>query len=291
MREHHKRIKTYGVGADLSRKEWLDYLREIMAQGYLEQTADQYPVLKLGQGAKSVLTGGTRVMLRKREEPANLASRAGGAKAREEEQRDYPRDLFELLRQARRQLAEDADVPPYQVLSDSSLIDLACKLPADSESLIDVSGFGEKKIEFFGDAFLSVVKQWCKEQGIAPKKLRVPTRKDRSKKSKSRLTSTARQSFELFRAGHSLEEIAQERGIQDRTVAGHLADAVIAGKIDLEEMVAPDRVEAIEQTARQVGSAFLKPIKEALPEDYDYNEIRMVVESLRARDQNNTPEE
>jgi hypothetical protein len=110
-----------------------------------------------------------------------------------------------------------------------------------------------------------------------PKSTGTPPKTKKEQKDK---TPTAQVSYDLFRAGKTMTEIAEERGYVIGTIEGHLALYVEKGEIDVKELVKPDRLKKILAVAKQdlEGSA---AIKAELPSDYGYGEIKLVLASLK----------
>jgi ATP-dependent DNA helicase RecQ len=91
------------------------------------------------------------------------------------------------------------------------------------------------------------------------------------------------QSFELFKKGISIEEIAQQRKLSPVTVEGHLAHYVEFGEIEVTRLVLPEKIKIIEEAILQHGIEKLAPLKEALGEGYSFGEIRAVIAHLNLR--------
>ncbi|MCB0296334.1 MAG: HRDC domain-containing protein, partial [Calditrichaeota bacterium] len=116
----HDRLTTYGIGKEFSKKQWSHLSRQLVRQGLLEKEP-AYGGLKLTQRAGEVFAGRAKVFGTIQEEPL--------APARAETPANYDAALFELLREKRKALADAANVPPYVIFSDKSLIDMASFFP------------------------------------------------------------------------------------------------------------------------------------------------------------------
>ena len=181
-------------------------------------------------------------------------------------------DLIEYLRDWRRALAKERGIPAFIVLHDSSLEDLARKRPASLAELHDVSGFGERKVEAFGNAVLDALRSF--QSGA------------RVSRQPSQAVSPTEETRQLLAEGCSLEEIAQRRGRMLATVAGTIAVMVEAGDLDFrEEWVSPEKRARIEEVCQKIGLQWLKPIMAALPQEITFPELRLVVAKLRRENQ------
>ena len=148
----HNEMATWGIGRDLSDQEWRGVVRQLLAQGMLA-VEGEYGILVLTPSSATVLSGERTVLLR-REAPkrSKAAKRAVAAQLPTEAV-----DLFEALREWRAGEARDQGVPAYIVFGDATLRGIAVTKPATLAELGAISGIGEKKLEQYGDALLTVV--------------------------------------------------------------------------------------------------------------------------------------
>ncbi len=278
IRDEHKNIKTYGIGADVSKQAWFDHFKDLIAQGYIEQTEGTYPVIVLTDKSTDVLSGKTKVELIKgtikETKPPKLVA---------EVSLPYIQELFDELRNVRTEFATSEKVPPYVVFSDATLIEMATYLPQTDWEMRKISGVGDLKFQKYGAEFLRGIKDYCLKHSLASRidlKSRKRVDKQRTKRDASG-KDTYRISFELFRDGRSIADIARERGVQPSTVENHLARFIATGEIELHELVPLHKVEAIRDAVLKFNDAgALSPVKEFLGEDYTYGEIRAVIASM-----------
>jgi len=267
--EEHKQLKTYGIGADISRADWFRYLRELVTQGYLQVTEDAYPVLKLTDKSEAVLKGQQKVEL--------IASQT--FEERETEVIPYEAGLLQELKLTRRDIAANENVPPYMILSDAALMEMATYLPQTLDELRLISGFGDIKLARYGREFLVPVKNYCGKNGLSSRiKQKNAKQKLTSGKSISRKgTDTKLETFNLYRSGKSIPEIASERSLAVTTIEGHLSYFVQTGDIDVLEFVREEKIPVIKDVIESYGYEKLSPLKEVLGDDYSYGEIRAVI--------------
>ena len=279
IRDEHKNLKTYGVGADLPKQAWFDHFKDLIDQGFLLQTSGTYPVVKLTDKSADVLSGRTNVELRKvrvrKEKKPKLVA---------DTSLPYIRGLFDELRDVRVAFARRDKVPPYVIFSDATLIEMATYLPQSELEMRKISGVGDLKMEKYGDEFLRWIKEYCRVHDLVSRtdlKLGKRANRQRTKRDASG-KDTYRISLELFRDGRSIEEIARERGLQPSTVGSHLARFVATGEIQLHELVPVHKVETIRNAVLKFNDGGeLSPIKEFLGDNYSYGEIRAVIASMR----------
>ncbi len=190
------------------------------------------------------------------------------AAARAAESRDP--QLFALLREWRNEAARKEQMPAYIILHDATIEDLCRKRPTNYDELLHVSGIGERKAERFGEEILGVLDAFRRGAYPSESEERGPSPTDHTK--------------QLLREGRTFEEIAETRGRRPSTIVHHVAQLVERGEVEFDpKWVLPERRAAIEAAAQRLGLAALKTIKDAMEEEVSYDEIRLVVASLRRR--------
>jgi len=177
-------------------------------------------------------------------------------------------ELLEYLREWRRGVSLRDNVPAFLVLHDSTLEDLCRKQPHTHTDLLGVSGIGEKKAEALGAAILEALEAF--RNGARP------ARREQAK------VSPAEDTIRLLAEGRSFEEIAQIRERRVATVIDLVAELVERGRIEFDQRwMAQDRRGQIETAIERLGTARMKTIKDALPPDISYGEIRLVAAARR----------
>jgi len=272
IREEHKQLKTYGVGDDIHRADWFRYIRELITQGYLRVSDDAFPVLKLTDKSEAVLKGLQKVEL--------IASQT--IEGRHDEPAAFEASLLSELKLIRRDIAVNGNVPPYLILSDAALVEMATYLPQSLDELRLISGFGDIKLARYGREFLIPVKNYCAKNGLISRigqKKRAPERKSRAERPNSKLRSsdTRIESFTLYRSGKSIPDIAAERGLSPTTIESHLSYFVQTGEMDVLDMVKEEKIPAIKDAVESYGHERLGPLKEVLGDNYTYGEIKAVI--------------
>ena len=158
VRNHYDAIKTFGVGKDTSIKEWQDYLLQMLQMGFFEVAYNERNAMKVTPLGWEVLRGKRKVQLvtiqKKSEVPAVHARRL-----KITTQADADKSLFERLRTLRKKLADEQGFPPYIILSDQSLHELAAMKPTTLEQFGLVHGIGEFKKQKYGKVFLQEIKK------------------------------------------------------------------------------------------------------------------------------------
>ena len=147
----------------------------------------------------------------------------------------------------------------------------AASSPRNLRELLDVTGIGERKAEFYGSEIFAAFEAYRNGARAA-----------------ARVTSAvppADETLRLLAEGKTFEEIAQIRGRQLSTVVNMVADLVEKGRLEYRaEWVGAQNQERMEEAIERLGSQWLKPLREALPEEISYDQIRLVVAYVSQKD-------
>ncbi|WP_200774329.1 DNA helicase RecQ [Enterococcus faecium] len=138
-------LSTYGLMKNQSQKETMQLIEYLISNGYLLTINGEYPVLKVTERGIQVLKGQESVY---RKEPKKVQQLS-------DEETDT---LFEVLRELRTDLASEAGVPPYVVFSDSTLKEMSRIRPSSRLEMLQIKGVGQSKLDKYGEAFLSRIK-------------------------------------------------------------------------------------------------------------------------------------
>ncbi len=154
MTSGHDKLSTYGLLSGHPQTELRDFIYQLIGHGMLVQEGDRYPILRLTEASKQVLRGDESVRL------VQLARKEKRKKSRGEREswEGVDESLFEALREMRRGIAAARRVPPYVILSDRTLREIARLRPATLTDLRDVYGIGDKKLAELGDRILTTVR-------------------------------------------------------------------------------------------------------------------------------------
>ncbi len=261
MQGGYDQVKTYGAGRDLRFDEWRSYIHQLINIGVIEVAYDQHYALHRGILADPVLKGNRKIDL-VRPDDAPKPAPVEKPKTKTEVNRD---ELFEQLRTLRKQLADEQNVPPYVIFTDTTLEDMARQKPTTPDALRNVSGVGERKLQLFGRQFLATITGYVRGRVQAGEKPK---------------GSTQLQTLDLFNRGMTIEEIAVERTLKSSSIASHLVQLARAGyDIDLVSLLDPTDRREIEKAIREVGleEGRLKPVFEHLNGRYDYAKLTLVV--------------
>lgn len=147
---HFDDLSTYGIMKSMSQKNIVSLIDYLTATGYLQADGGQFPVLKITASGFAVLKGQQKVTRK-------TAVHATKSLPQNDE-------LFEELRQLRREFAEKQGVPPFVIFSDKTLHEMSAVMPATAADMLNVKGVGESKMEKYGKQFLEVISKYQDDQ-------------------------------------------------------------------------------------------------------------------------------
>jgi ATP-dependent DNA helicase RecQ len=177
--------------------------------------------------------------------------------------------LAEYLREWRRTMARENNVPAYVVLHDSTLEELCRRRPANFAALKQVPGIGEKKAEVYGAEILQILRNFDDGARAAPMA--------------AKEASPADHTLRLLNEGRSFEEIGRIRARQISTIVCTVASLIETGQVKLDaKWISPDAQPLIEAACLTQGVERLRDIKDAVPPYVSFDDIRLVVAHLRA---------
>jgi ATP-dependent DNA helicase RecQ len=266
----HDQLSTYGIGTELTEKQWMHLARQLVQLDYLNQESE-YRTLSLTEKAIDMLKN-RRPILGKLQE---VEERPRNKKAAQTEL-EYNHALYAILRQTRKELADTSGVPPYVIFSDKTLVEMAAYYPQSAERLMDISGVGQVKANQFGEIFLERIKAYCLKHGIAEKR----------KETKREKSDSGRRYFfvgEAYNAGESIESLMARYGVMVGTILENLARYIAAGNplrkgSDLQALVTvpEEDQKAVFSAFEEIGTTFLKPVFDRLEGRLNYDDLKLL---------------
>lgn len=251
-------LPTYGLLSNRSVKEVSEFIEFLISDELIAVEHGTYPTLKVTEKGKEVLLGKENVLRKERVETRQIVQ-------------DHP--LFEVLREVRKEIAQGEGVPPFVIFSDQTLKDMCAKMPQSDSELLTVKGIGEHKLVKYGLHFLQAVQHFIEENPNYAETIKTEVVSERKKSGKASANSHL-ETYEMYKQGIDLDEIAKERGLSRQTIENHLIRCFEDGmEVDWSSFV-PAEYEQLIETAVQNAEGGLKSIKEQLPNEVSYFMIR-----------------
>lgn len=264
-------LSTYGIMKDYPKDSLRDLISYLITEGYIKSIGDKYPVLMLTPLSNDVLFNGSKVYTKLKLNKAESKSTSSKSQTSIIEPK-FDENLFAILSDLRKKIANENFIAPFIVFSDVSLKQMCTFYPTDAESMLKIEGVGLNKLVKYGNVFIETISNYVSKNNIDVQDL-APTKKVKAPKQDTKLVS-----YEMFSTGMSIEDIANERGLTRITIEGHLIDCLEKGMdLNLEKYVHTEYKDEILKAIEEIGTEKLKPIKEALPEDVSYFDIRYYV--------------
>lgn len=251
-------LPTYGLLSNRSVKEVSEFIEFLISDELIAVEHGTYPTLKVTEKGKEVLLGKENVLRKERVETRQIVQ-------------DHP--LFEVLREVRKEIAQGEGVPPFVIFSDQTLKDMCVKMPQSDSELLTVKGIGEHKLVKYGSHFLQAVQHFIEENPNYAETIKTEVVSERKKSGKASANSHL-ETYEMYKQGIDLNEIAKERNLTRQTIENHLIRCYEDGmEVDWKSFV-PAEYESLIETAVQNADGGLKSIKEQLPNEVSYFMIR-----------------
>mgnify|MGYP002639551790 CR=1 FL=1 len=269
----HDQLSTYGIGMDLSKQEWLYLSRQLLQKSVLTQDMT-HGSLKLAEPAWDILRGKQKVAAKMEVQQRKSV--------RVKVEQNHDAKLFESLRQLRKKLADKSNVPPYVIFPDKTLMDMANYFPQSENALLQMHGVGSVKCAKYGQAFMQVIIDYCKENEL--EEISKHPAGIKSAKPSKRIGKLRHEVIgEKFNNGAALTELIQEFSIQLRTLLNHLNKYLSEGHVlrfssDFLEMaeVSPEKFVSVQNAFNQHGTSSLRPIFDMLDGEVGYTELQLI---------------
>ena len=277
------RLSTYGIMKEYSKDTIKDLIDYLITERYIKSIGDKYPVLSLDKSANDVLFHEKRVFIKKKIEKIESNVDAKNANILES---NFDKNLFDILCNVRKEIAQANHIPPFIVFSDVSLKQMSTFYPMDAESMLKIDGVGLNKLVKYGNDFIEVIAKYVSENHIKVPENSILTRKSSKKSSKEKVKKedTKMVSYDLYQSGKSIDEIALERGLTRVTIENHLISCLDNGlEIDLEKDIHTEFENEIVKAIQDIGAKKLKPLKEALGDKVSYLDIRYYICKLKQK--------
>lgn len=164
LQNGHDQLSTYGIGSDVPRRHWLLLMRQLVVAGYLEVDAE-FGGLRLTEASRPLLRGEVQFAMPIPAKPAETSRKAAGSarrgkageRAADALVSESQRKIFQSLRDLRKEIAAEQNVPPYVIFHDRTLVEIVLAGPSTLDELARVQGVGRRKLQRYGDLVLDVL--------------------------------------------------------------------------------------------------------------------------------------
>ena len=267
---HHDELEVFGIGDDESERTWNAVIRQAVIAGYIAKDVEDFGVLSVTDEGRAFMKNPVSFPIVEERDF-------------DEEEASLPQDgascavdptLFQMLKDLRKRLSKELDVPPYVIFQDPSLEAMATIYPQTIEELQNIPGVGAGKAKRYGSEFCKLIKQHCKDFEIErPEDLRIRTVANKAKDKVAIISSIDRQV--------ALDDIAVAKGLEFDELLDKIEAIVYSGtKINIDyfinDVMDEDHVEDIYQYFKESETDDLDDAIDELGDEYSEEEIRLV---------------
>ena len=267
---HHDDLEVFGIGDDESERTWNAVIRQAVIAGYIAKDVEDFGVLSVTDEGRAFMKNPVSFPIVEERDF-------------DEEEASLPQDgascavdptLFQMLKDLRKRLSKELDVPPYVIFQDPSLEAMATIYPQTIEELQNIPGVGAGKAKRYGSEFCKLIKQHCKDFEIErPEDLRIRTVANKAKDKVAIISSIDRQV--------ALDDIAVAKGLEFDELLDKIEAIVYSGtKINIDyfinDVMDEDHVEDIYQYFKESETDDLEDAIDELGDEYSEEEIRLV---------------
>lgn len=185
-------------------------------------------------------------------------------------------ELYNTLKAWRDDKADELNMIPYLILPQKTLLLLASQLPYSLAELKKVKGLGKKKIQQFGSEIIEIIIDYRIDNGIETPKLAIEVTPSK----KSGKGDSKKVSFELFKTGKTIEEIATERNLSISTIQGHLAHYIGSGELNINNFLTQEKIDQISNYFITNKTKSLTSAKMEFGDKVSYFELNYVLKHL-----------
>ena len=276
IRGHHE-LPVFGISKGIDADELKEMVRSLVTNGLLAQRGSGYPTLVVSAQGRKFLNSREKLSLTRPKQAAPVLQATSGP----DRETAYDTRLFDELAALRLEIATDREVPAYQIFGNKSLQQMAFHMPRNEAEFSRISGVGDAKLRDFSERFLKVINEYMQANGQSAAVEQVPV--NAPKKRIRGISMSIHETVDLISQNRSLDEVAEQRGISETTIRSHLERFVQeGGKIDLDHLMPSDvRRSRIEAAFKEMGEARLTPVRDALGDDYTWEELAVVRLALR----------
>ena len=267
---HHEDLDCFGLGQDHEESTWTTVIRQALIAGYIKKDVDNYGLLKLTPAGKKFIKKPVSFKITDSDEPEDSSSGASGAGSGE----STDPVLFSIMKDLRKKMGQQHDVPPYVIFQDASLEAMATLYPITMDELQNIPGVGAGKAARYGQKFLEVIRRHVEENDIErPADIRVRTRPDKSKLKINIIQQIDRKV--------ALDDIAIALGLDFDMLISEVEAIVYSGtRINInyfiEEIIDEDRIDDIYAYFKESTTDDINEALTELGSDYSEEEVRLV---------------
>jgi ATP-dependent DNA helicase RecQ len=270
----HEKTSTFGAGTAWERGQWVQLARHLIHKSYLEK--DENGHLRLKEQSRQVLQNGEKVY-GQLDRTSAVVDQKATSRTSSQVENQYDQELFNQLREKRKDLADLHGAAPYAIFPDTTLMEMAYYFPKNENSLMSIYGVGAAKCNHFGQAFLKLINEFCDKHHISERK------KSLEEKSQTKPAGELHERIaKAFNEGQSIEHLAEENGVKMLTVLKYLKKYLEEGHSLRAEGIAEAsplsrrKQDEVLHSLDKKGTKMLRAVYEDLGKSVSYSDLRVI---------------
>ncbi len=270
-------LSTHGIMKNYSKENLSDFINTLISHGFISLKEGEYPTVVLNTLSMKILKNQEKVIFKEAAKVRKISA---------------DNELFEVLRNLRKEIAAREGVPPYIIFPDNTLKDMSVRYPLNKEQILDISGVGHVKYEKFGELFLEEIRdhviknnievKWADKKEVKDIFKAADNESKKESKAQALKEKTHEITVAMIKEGKNIKEISIERSLTNATIFGHIEKYIkenSSEKLDINFEGFFNEEEEIEiiTAADKVGIDRLAPIKAHISDEISYDAVRAVI--------------
>lgn len=272
----HDELSTYDIGNEWAKEHWILLARLLVKQGYLSRE-EQHGALQITDQGKAVLDGKENVFGVLDRSDTVVADEAIDRTSADVEN-NYDKDLFEQLKQKRKELADQQSVPPHAIFPDTTLMEMAYYFPQSKDNVMPIYGVGSVKLKKYGTDFLKIINKYCRANDIEENTTSLQEKKEKQEQHGEPYERIGKE----YNAGKSIDHLAEQFGVKDVTIIKHLKQYLKEGNsirpegiVKASSLSTRKRDEVLE-VMDEIPTHMLRKVYTELDKSVSYSELRII---------------
>jgi len=267
LNKNHHKLSTYNIGQEYSKQGWKSIAKQLIQNNCINRDIN-YGSLKLRKRGWKILKQKDKFFGEIDDSKQNV---------KEIQNDDYDSTLFKKLRTLRKKIADKADIPPYTIFKDKTLVELAHYYPQSKDSFKNIYGIGDQKAKKYGPKFLPIIKEYARKNNKPDKTKKQTSRSGHSNSQKRRYQEVG----ERFNNGESITELQNSYNVKKRTILKNLYkyvqdDNQLTGNFSQISGCCTNEISEVLEAFDSIGHELLKPVYQYFDGKISYSDLRLI---------------
>lgn len=263
----------FGKGKEHEDYYWKSIVRQLIVQNYLTKEIESYGILKLTEKGKTFITKPAEFLIAEDTDFKKLLS-GGSGESVQQTPAAFDTQLLKHLKDLRKKIAKQHNIPPFAVFQDPSLDDMTMQYPTTLKELTNVFGVGEGKANKFGKPFVEFITKYVEENDITrPDEMVIKGVADKSNHKVYIIQSIDRKL--------NFEDMASAKSLSIPDLLSEMESIVYQGtKLDItyyiNDILDEEQQEEIHDFLMEAENDTMSNLLDEFGDDYDEEELRLM---------------